>query len=272
MVESHGLKDEVRDFWGKMSCGEIYARGDTVREQLEHQARTRYELEPYLLEFARFGDGAGRDVLEIGVGMGADHLEWAKSRPRSLTGIDLTERSIEFTQRRLEMAGLTSNVSIADAEDLPFDHDSFDLIYSWGVLHHTPNTPRAIAEVHRVLRPGGEARIMIYHTYSMVGYMLWLRYGLLAGRALRNLADIYAHHMESPGTKAYTVDEARRMFVGFSQVKVRTQLTFGDLLKGGVGRRHRGVLLSIAKAIYPRWLIRRILSGHGTALLIEATK
>jgi SAM-dependent methyltransferase len=265
-------KEEVREFWNQSSCGEAYAEGASPREQLERQARTRYELEPYLADFAKFADGSGKDVLEIGVGMGADHLEWARARPRSLTGIDLTPRAIDFTRKRLELHAQTSDLRIADAEKLPFDDASFDLVYSWGVLHHTTDTPRAIQEVLRVLRPGGVARIMIYQTYSMVGYMLWLRYGLLAGRPWRSLGYIYAHYLESPGTKAYTLAEARQMCAGFSAVNVRAQLTFGDLLQGGVGQRHRGLLLSAAKALYPRWAIERLLRGHGLDLLIEATK
>lgn len=266
------LKEEVREFWNRSSCGELYAEGTSPREQLEQQARTRYDLEPYLSDFAKFADGSGKDVLEIGVGMGADHLEWARALPRSLTGIDLTPRAIDFTRQRLALNAQTSDLRVADAENLPFNDDSFDLVYSWGVLHHSPDTPRALGEVLRVLRPGGVARLMIYHTYSMVGYMLWLRYGLLTGRPWRSLSYIYAHYLESPGTKAYTVAQARRMCAGFSRVNARAQLTFGDLLQGAVGQRHRGRLLSTAKALYPRGAIERLLRGHGLYLLIEATK
>lgn len=267
-----GLKEEVRAFWDRHSCGEGYALGADLRAQLEAQARTRYELEPYLPQFARFHEGAGRDVLEIGVGMGADHLEWAKSAPRSLTGVDLTPRAVEFTRHRLGAWGFTPNVRVADAENLPFESDSFDLVYSWGVLHHSPDTPTAIGEVQRVLRPGGIARIMIYHKYSVLGYMLWLRYGLVAGRPGRSLADIYANHLESPGTKAYSLAEGRQMFSGFSRVEARSHLSFGDLMQGGVGRRHRGPLLTIAKTLWPRWLIKLAFKGHGGLLLIDAVK
>ena len=140
------------------------------------------------------------------------------------------------------------------------------------MLHHSPNTPKAIDEVWRVLRPGGSARVMIYHTYSMVGYMLWMRYALLAGRPGRTLADIYAQHLESPGTKAYTVDEARKLFARFSEVRVETVLTHGDLLTSAAGQRHLGLLLTIARAVWPRWLIRTFLPGHGLFLLARATK
>src|SRR5512142_1273410 len=133
----------VQEFWNRRSCGEVYATVDTLAIQLEAQARARYELEPYIFEFARFDEGRGRDVLEIGVGMGADHLEWAKEAPRSLTGIDLTPRAIELTRARLEVYGLTSSLECGDAECLPFPDESFDLVYSWGVLHHSPDTPRA---------------------------------------------------------------------------------------------------------------------------------
>ncbi|HEY7152863.1 MAG TPA: methyltransferase domain-containing protein [Gemmataceae bacterium] len=265
-------KEGIQKYWDKNACGEIYAEGASLRDQLERQARIRYELEPYIRDFAGFGDGRGKNVLEIGVGMGVDYLEWAKSQPKSLTGVDLTPRAINFTHERLMSYGLTSALQVADAENLPFDDNSFDLIYSWGVLHHSPDTPRAIGEVLRVLKPGGEARIMIYHKYSMVGYMLWLRYALLAGRPWRGLKHIYAHHLESPGTKAYTVDEARKLFAGFTSTKLRIKLSFGDLLLGAVGQRHRGMFLAAAKALYPRWLIKRLLPNHGLYLLIQARK
>jgi ubiquinone/menaquinone biosynthesis C-methylase UbiE len=262
-------KQAVRDFWNRQSCGEVYAVGSTVREQLDAQAAMRYALEPYIADFARFADGRGRDVLEVGVGMGADHLEWAKASPRSLTGIDLTPRAIELTRQRIDSYGCASTLRCADAERLPFEDESFDLVYSWGVLHHSPDTARAVREVFRVLRPGGTARVMIYHKWSISGYLLWARYGMIRGYGL---SETYARYLESPGTKAFSLAEARRMFAAFSRVATRTQLSFGDLLEGAVGQRHAGVLLSVAKAVWPRTLIRTLLPRHGLMLLIEAIK
>ncbi len=265
-------KGRVRDFWDQAPCGEVYAEGDSLRERLEAQARSRYRLEPFLPGFARFAEGRGLDVLEVGVGMGADHLEWARSAPRSLTGIDLTPSAVAYTSQRLRLYGLGSRLLVGDAERLPFPDHAFDLVYSWGVIHHSPDTPAAAREIQRVLRPRGRARVMIYHRRSLVGYMLWLRYGLLAGRPGLALADAYARHLESPGTKAYSPEEARKLFAGFSEVRVRPQLGPGDLLQGAVGQRHRGILLEAAKAVYPRWAVRRLLPDHGLYLLIEATK
>ena len=239
IVSGLELKEEVRRFWDAKSCGEVYARGMDMREQFETQARERYLLEPDLPKIADFAQGSGKDVLEIGVGMGADHLEWAKSWPRSLCGIDLTERAVAFARERLDLYGFHSDVRIGDAEHLPYGDNAFDIVYSWGVLHHTPDTTQAIREVYRVLRPGGTAKIMIYHRYSIVGYMLWTRYGLLAARPFRRLDDIYAQHLESPGTKAFTVKEAQEMFSQFSEFRAEVKLSLGDLLQGAVGQKTR---------------------------------
>ncbi|HKO11609.1 MAG TPA: class I SAM-dependent methyltransferase [Acidobacteriaceae bacterium] len=266
------LKEQVQEFWNARSCGEVYAEGDTLRSKLQAEFDARYALEPYIPSFARFHDGRGKDVLEVGVGMGADHLRWALAVPRSLSGVDLTSRAVEFTRARLALADRNSDLRVADAEQLPFADDSFDLVYSWGVLHHSPNTARAVGEIFRVLRPGGSARIMIYHKYSMTGFMLWGRYALLRANVRRSLDEIYAQHLESPGTKAFSIGEARPMFAGFSTVQFRTMLNFGDLLQGAAGQRHQGPLLKTARTLWPRWAIKRLLPAFGLMLLVEARK
>jgi len=264
-------KKLVRDFWQKASCGEdLYLTG-TDREGYISQARERYQLEPYIEEFAAFGSAANQDVLEIGVGLGADHQRFAEAGAR-LTGIDLTERAIEHVRRRLKLFGLNSELRSDDAERLSFADARFDVVYSWGVIHHSPDTARAVSEIHRVLKPGGVARVMIYHKWSLIGYMLWLRYGLMRGRPFTTLSSIYSQHLESPGTKAYTVADARRLFAAFSRVDVRTVLTHGDLLESEAGQRHRGAALSMARRLWPRALLKRFATGHGLFMLITATK
>ena len=113
---------------------------------------------------------------------------------------------------------------------------------------------------------------MIYHKWSMIGLMLWLRYALLAGKPWRSLRSIYAAHLESPGTKAYSVAETKQLFAAFSEVHIKTVLTHGDLLESGVGQRHQGAALNFARKIWPRWLIRRFFPKAGLFMLIEARK
>src|SRR5579863_2420865 len=174
-------KDEVRQFWDADPCGSRYLE---QRQDFEAHARLRYALEPHITDFASFKAERGMKVLEIGVGMGADYLEWLKAGVNA-TGVDLSPASLEKARLRCELASYKADLQVADAENLPFPDNSFDVVYSYGVLHHSPDTARCIREAWRVLKPGGQARIMIYHHPSLTGLMLWLRYGILRGKSLR---------------------------------------------------------------------------------------
>ena len=269
---SDGSKSEVRDYWEAASCGEeLYLRGSSQLEAFVHQARARYALEPYIADFAGFETSSGRVVLEIGVGLGADHVRFAQAGA-DLHGCDLTARALAHTASRMHLFGYQGKLVRADAEQLPYRDGQFDIVYSWGVIHHSSNTERAASEIRRVLRRGGEARVMIYHKHSLVGYMLWIRYALLRGKPFTSLREVYSRYLESPGTKAYTKDGARALFAGFSDIRVEIKLTHGDLLASAAGQRHRGPLLTIARFLWPRWLFKRALRSYGLFLLVHAVK
>ena len=106
----------------------------------------------------------------------------------------------------------------------------------------------------------------------MIGYMLWVRYALFRFRPWLSLTQIYGEFLESPGTKAYSASEARHLFSAFKKVIIRTDLGHGDLLESEAGQRHQGILLSIARRLWPRWLIRKLLPNSGLFMLIEANK
>ncbi len=265
-------KELVEEFWNLASCGEsLYLHGNTEKEAFLAQEKSRYELEPYILTFADFERYRNKKVLEIGVGLGADHQKFAEAGAE-LYGIDLTERAIFNTAKRLSIFELYSNLKKGDAENLSFPDENFDLVYSWGVIHHSPNTKKAIDEIYRITKKGGEVKIMIYHTYSLVGYMLWIRYALLKLRPFTNLKEIYDKYLESPGTKAYSKEEAKIMFANFSKVEINCVLTHGDLLESKAGQRHQGLLLTIARCLFPRTLVKKLLPGHGLFMLIKAIK
>ena len=270
-LQVEGRKRDVKEFWEAASCGEkLYLKGMTKEGYLA-QAEKRYQLEPEILEFAEFAKHQGQKVLEIGVGLGADHQQWAEAGA-DLYGIDLTERAVEHTRRRLDLFGLHSHLQVGDAEDLPFPDSSFDVVYSWGVIMATPDTAKVVREIHRVLKPGGVAKIMIYHKYSMIGLMLWTRYALLRGRPFTSLATIYDRYLENPGMHTYSVAEARELFAAFAIEHLSTFLTHGDLLTSEAGQRHRGPALRLARALWPRRFIKRFLPRAGLFLTIRARK
>jgi 2-polyprenyl-3-methyl-5-hydroxy-6-metoxy-1,4-benzoquinol methylase len=128
----------------------------------------------------------GRDVLEIGCGMGL-HAELLSRAGAILTTIDISDTSVEATKRRMALRHLTANIERMDARDLKFGNGSFDFVWSWGVIHHSAETARIISEIHRVLRPGGEVRIMVYNLGGMSAYGTIVRdylFGFWRGRSL----------------------------------------------------------------------------------------
>lgn len=262
---------DIEKFWNLASCGEALYLNSNQKIAYEIQRIKRYQLEPEILAFADFEKYAHKQVLEIGVGLGADHQMFAEANA-NLAGIDLTSRAIEHVKKRFDLFGLQSNLKISNAEKLNFDNDSFDLIYSWGVIHHSPNVQEIIEEIYRTLKPGGITKIMIYHKYSLVGLMLWIRYALLRLKPWTSPKAIYANYLESPGTKSYSKKEAIKLFSKFRTVRIQIKLMHADLLNSHAGQKHRGFLLTIAKVIWPRWFFKLFFKRYGLFMMIEAMK
>jgi ubiquinone/menaquinone biosynthesis C-methylase UbiE len=165
------LKTRVRDFWQANPCGTKFAQGEIgSREFFDAVERHRYQTESHIPRVVGFESWKDRDVLEVGCGLGTDGVNFARAGAR-YTGIDLTDASIALVRKRFEIEGLSASLRVADAEALPFDDASFDLVYSHGVLHHTPDTQRAVDEIYRVLRRGGTAMVMLYHKNSYNYYI-----------------------------------------------------------------------------------------------------
>jgi SAM-dependent methyltransferase len=136
-----------------------------------------------------FDELRDRDVLEIGCGTGV-HARLLAAAGARLTAVDLTPTAVELTRRRLELAALPADVREADAEALPFADATFDFVWSWGVIHHSESTERVLAEIARVLRPGGRVALMVYHRNSITFWGQYVLYrGVLRGGLLRETPD-----------------------------------------------------------------------------------
>jgi ubiquinone/menaquinone biosynthesis C-methylase UbiE len=259
------LKNEVGEFWNAEPCGTRYLEG---HDDFEVHSRARYALEPYIPEFAQFSTARGLRILEVGVGMGADYLQWLKAGA-VVSGIDLSAQSVQQARKRCMQAGHIPDLQEADAENLPFAAETFDLLYSYGVMHHSPNTERCIQEAWRVLKPGGSLKIMLYHYASLTGAMLWLRYGLLQGKSLRQT--VY-EQLESPGTKTYTRSEVEEMLEKFENVRIKQVFSPGDLLLNHPSKKFQSWIYRLLWKLYPRFLVKKIGKRWGLFLLIIAQK
>jgi len=203
------------------------------------------------------------------VGAGTDFVNWAR-HGAILTGVDLTQQAIDLTAERLALEGLEADLRVADAEDLPFEDGSFDIVYSYGVLHHSPDTARALAEVRRVLKSGGTALIMLYNLRSWTAWNVWAIQCLARLRPWKSPRWAIFNHLESPGTKAYTESETRQLFTDFETVTMRTAFLPGDTLSMRRSEKYSGSLSKLVFGLYPRPLVRALGPRFGFARLIEA--
>ncbi|MDH3602520.1 MAG: class I SAM-dependent methyltransferase [Candidatus Tectomicrobia bacterium] len=263
------LKDQVKTFWEDNPCDVKDTGSPFDAAYFDALSRQRYTSHPYIPEFAEFERWCGKRVLEVGVGAGSDFCRWVEAGAQAV-GIDLTAQAAQLTTQRLALGAQSATVNIADCEHLPFDDNVFDLCYSFGVLHHTPDTERAIGEVFRVLKPGGQIRIMLYHTMSWVVFKVYLLHGLLALRPFASIDSLLADHMESQGTKAYTMAQAQTLFAQFADVRVQPTLTCYDTWRGYQTR--EGALFKVAKQLWPAWFIQRLGDRYGWNLLISGVK
>ncbi|MEM7680345.1 MAG: class I SAM-dependent methyltransferase [Planctomycetota bacterium] len=226
--------DAVRDYWNRRPCNLRHSQAPVgTRAYFDQGAERKYFVEPHIPRFAQFERWGGKRVLEVGCGIGADTVSFARAGA-DLTAVDLSEASLELTRKRLSVYGLSDRVRTvhANAERLgdTLDAEPFDLVYSFGVLHHTPDPGAALRQLRGLLKPGGELRIMLYHRYcTKVLGILCGRRGL--GRVWK-LDRLIAEHSEAqtgcPVTYAYGRRSAKRLVesAGFRVKRVEVDHVF----------------------------------------------
>lgn len=290
------VKKQVQAFWQNSPCDSWFTdaeRGtpEFYRTLDEH----RYQVHRQLLSAVDFEKTRGLRVLEIGCGCGSEAERFARAGAR-YTAVDLTNAAVGITQRRFQLAALPGSFTQGDAENLPFADGSFDLVYSHGVLHHTPDTPRTIREVHRVLAPGGRAMIMLYYRDSfnyqinlkvirrVRAYLLQREWGLRLGRKLfgeseeelRRHAELMKQHpdtyldmqnilnrntdgVENPLSQVFSRESGSAMFSQFEKVKTKIMFWNPKWLPG-IGK------------LLPAWLEDRLAARWGWHLWMFADK
>lgn len=249
---TNNTKEDIMRFWERNVNAEeilgkkisLHKRGgvDYYSELEEQRYRSHAHILPWIQQME-----SGRSVLEIGCGIGMDLFQMAK-RGLVVTGIDLTEIAIETAKERFARDGMTALFEVGDATNLKYKDESFDYVYSFGVLHHTQDTEKSIQEAYRVLKNGGAARIMLYNRHSV-------------NEVVHRITGIPFEDKNElcPVVRRFTLNEVRKMFGKFDTVAIRKEYLFGE----GYGVIYR---------IIPDFLFKYLSNHFGWHLMITATK
>lgn len=269
------LIDQVRKFWDRRPCNVRHSsRPIGTREYFDEVESRKNFVEPHIPTFAEFPRWKGKKVLEIGCGIGTDTVRFAR-HGAWVTAIDLSNRSLELARRRAEVFGLTDRIRFycGNAEELEefVPIESYDLIYSFGVIHHTLNPERIIRQMRSYVRPGSTIKVMLYHRCSWKVLWIWLTCGRGWIRHLSKCIARYSEAQEScPVTCTYTRRQARKLLepVGFRVTELRVDHIFPYRISDYVRYRYKKVWCFrwMPPPIF-RWLERRA----GWHLLLTAT-
>jgi SAM-dependent methyltransferase len=231
MKSPRDYKRAAVECWSADPCGAVSSEGELgTRSYFEQLLRARHNYAPWMEAVLGYDETAGLDVLDVGCGQGIDLARYAMAEAR-VVGVDLTPRHVELARAHLDALSLPGRVLVSDAESLPFADRSFDRVSSNGVLHHTPGIERALGEIRRVLRPSGEARIIVYNRNSFHYWLTQVLYrGLLRGELFRDgsMANVlsrgveYSHIGARPLVRVYTPSRVRDLLsaAGFTESDV----------------------------------------------------
>lgn len=229
VVDDH-YKQQVQNQWDRDACGSHYvqdAEPDTLEWYLQAEAYRYGYYGPWMPRLMEFDKHAGKQVLEIGSGLGTDLAQFAKGGAH-VTDLDLSAGHLAHAKRNFELRGLEGTFVHGDGERLPFPDNNFDVVYSNGVIHHTPNTKTAIEEIYRVLKPGGKTIIMVYaenslHYWRNLFRDIGVRQGQLSGISMGEIMSQsveISEHGSRPLVKVYTKERMRQMFNRFERITI----------------------------------------------------
>ena len=236
-------KEEVQDQWNNNPVGSHYAKTTnphTLEWYLEVEAYRYGTYSPWAFELMEFGQHAGEKVLEIGGGLGTDLSMFAR-HGALVTDVDLSAGHLAHAQENFALRGLSGQFVHHDAEGLPFPDNTFDVVYSNGVIHHTPNTDRVVGEIRRVLKPGGKAIVMVYAEHSLHYWyrLVWeqgVKHDMLQ---TYSIGEIMSRRVEitkndaRPLVKVYTSSSLKDLFRGFEDKQVfKRQMVKEELPEG----------------------------------------
>jgi len=262
----------VRRYWNARPCNIRHSPKQVgTREYFDEVEARKYFVEPHIPAFAEFERWNGKKVLEIGCGIGTDTMRFARAGAR-VTAVDLSEESLAVARERAAVFGVEDRITFyqADAERLSetVPIEAYDLVYSFGVVHHTPRPQNVVQEIRKYTGPESVLKMMVYHRYSYKVLWILLRHGM---GAFWKLDELVARHSEAqtgcPVTYSYSRKSVRELLQGFRVEAMRIDHIFSYRIPEYKRYEYRKVwyFRALPKSVF-RWLERKL----GWHLCVEA--
>lgn len=246
------LLEQVREYWNRRPCNIRHSTKPVgTREYFDEVEARKYFVEPHIPPFAQFERWRGKKVLEIGCGIGTDSVNFARAGA-DLTAVELSDRSLEICQGRFAVYGLQAKFYEGNAEELSsfVPVEPYDLVYSFGVIHHTPHPERVLEEIRKYCAPHTEVRMMLYSKWSWKVFWIILKYGHGAFWRATDLVRAYSEAQTgSPVTYYYSFAEVHRLMRDFEILEMRKDHIFPYVID-------RYVQFEYAWVWYFRWMPR----------------
>ena len=265
-LTSQEYKKQTRKHWTSVPCGSNYSDKTFMSKDFFEEIEIhRYRTHPWIMDNIKKFDLKGKRVLEIGCGMGTDHLALARQGGR-MFAVDLTPKNLAISRNRFDIYGFNSGWMFGDAETLPIKNESIDFVYSFGVIHHSPDTQRIISEIYRVLKRGGKCWVTVYHKSSIYFWLSvftinWLLHGRFLRESIKQQISRIEYPNDNPNLviRLYRRREFEKMFIRFGNVSS----SIDHLLAGNI---------SYIGKYFPASVLRWLGKRYGWYVIIEATK
>jgi SAM-dependent methyltransferase len=252
------LKNKAMRYWDLRPCNIKHSNKEIGSlEYFEEVEKRRYTVEPHIPDFAKFEETNGMNVLEIGCGIGTDTIQFAKAGAK-IVALDISKVSVDICKKRFQVYGLEGEIMCADAEDVDkiFADRKFDIIYSFGVIHHTMNPSNIIEKLRSVCHEGTVIRMMFYSKYSFKGLDFYLRHGWRFGFNYKKTIRYYAEaQLGCPIADVYSKSDLLKMFNKYEVVRLVKDHIFPYKIEDYKnGRLRKRFIFRVMSPSFYKWL------------------
>jgi len=264
--------EEVKNYWNSRPCNVKHSKKEVGTEEYFNEVESKkYFVEPHIKEIADFQKWEGKNVLEIGCGIGTDSISFARNGA-NISCFELSEESLNLCKKRFEVFKLQAEFFSGNAENISqiIPNKEYDLIYSFGVIHHTPNPENVIHEIKNFMGQNSEARIMLYSKYSWKTIENYLKYGYKFNFNFKKTVKYYAEaQLNCPVVHTYSFKEIKKLLKDFEVLDIRKDHIFPYIINHYVNNDYKKRLIF---RLMPNFMFKTLESLLGWHTLITFKK